>query len=112
MDADIHFIASAAANRLGDIAATQKHIYYAYGLLASIVSSGDGKARQTAFKVISVSEEYSLLNDFGAKVIKQSLVDGPCDKMDCELPDGTKVTYFFNVSVSMAAMQRQLGGEK
>jgi hypothetical protein len=112
VDADVHFICAAAANQLGDISSTEKHMYDAYGLLASITSSGDGKSPKTAFKVISVAEEYSLLNDFGAKVLQQSLVDGPCDKMECELPNGSKVTYFFNVALSMAAMERQLGEKK
>lgn len=108
VDADIHFIRASAASRLGDIAATTRHMNFAYGLLASIVSSGDGKTAKTAFRVISIAEEYSLLNDFGAKLIKQSLVEGPCDAMECELPDGSKVTYYFNVSISMDAMAREM----
>ena len=112
VDADIHFVRSGSANYLGDIVSATRHLYFAYGLLASIAESGDGKTPETAFKVISVSEEYSLLNDFGAKPIRQSLIEGPCDKMECQLPDGSPITYYFNVAISMAAMEKQMSGSK
>jgi hypothetical protein len=39
-----------------------------YGLLMSIISSGNGLAKDSAYKVISTDEEYTVMNYLGAKV--------------------------------------------
>jgi hypothetical protein len=104
VDADIHTLRSASATPLGDIKSYIYHMHFAYGLMQSVTASGDGRTPKTAFKVISVAEEYSVLREFGAQVTKQALVDGPCDKMDCKFPDGTEVTLYFDVSIPMRAL--------
>ena len=102
VDADIHTTCSAAATRLGDIRSYVHHLYFAYGLMQSVMQSGDGRTPKTAFKVISVAEEYSVLREFGATVNGQTLMDGPCDKMECKFPDGKDVTVYFDVSIPMS----------
>ena len=94
VDADMHYIRSQALTEQGDIAHYAYELYYFYGLIQSIASSGDGLGEKTAFKVISVEEEYYLLNDFGAKLIQQGL-QGHFDVMQCKLPDGKEATYYF-----------------
>ena len=103
VDADVHTVRSAAATSLGDIKSYVHHLYFAYGLMQSVMQSGDGLTPKTAFKVISVAEEYSVLREFGAEVIEQSLIDGPCDKMKCKYPDGKEVTLYFDVSIPIKA---------
>ena len=49
--------------------------YVHQGLLASSISSGDGRSLEKPFKVICVGEEYFLLRSLGAKVIQQSLIE-------------------------------------
>src|SRR6187397_1888798 len=71
VDADIHYIRSEALAVQGDIAHYAHHLYYYYGLIQSISSSGDGTSPKTAFKVISVAEEYYLLRDFQAELVTQ-----------------------------------------
>ncbi|NJK91733.1 MAG: DUF4919 domain-containing protein [Blastochloris sp.] len=84
-----------------------------YGLLQSITSSGDGLTPETAFNVISVHEEYSLIQEIGAQLEKQSLVAGPCDKMELIRKEGkVKLTLYFNVSIPMKALERQIDAEK
>ena len=111
VDADIHFMRAQALKKVGDLEGFSYHWYCFYGLIHSIASSGDGKTPETAFKVISVSEEYYLLNEIGAEVIEQSL-DYPCDVMKVLLRDGTEATFYFNVSIPMKATSRQLNPEK
>ena len=84
------------------------HMHFYYGLLASIAESGDGRAPETAMKVISVAEEYYVLRHIGATLIKQSLVDGGFDMMECEM-DGEKITFFFNVSIALNAIGKEVG---
>lgn len=103
VDADIHGVRAAAATALGDIKSYIHHLYFAYGLMQSVTSSGDGYTPKTAFKVISVSEEYSILREFGAEMTEQALIEGPCDKMTCKLPSGKTVIFYFDVSIPLSA---------
>jgi hypothetical protein len=66
----------------------------------------DGKTPETAFKVISVDEEYALLREIGAKVKEQSLV-GPCDKMQVERND-KEYTFYFDVRIPLRALRKSL----
>lgn len=111
VDAEMHVLRSSAARRLGDMKSYISHLHFAYGLMNSVTASGDGLTPATAYKVIAVSEEYALLRDMGAQVTGQSLVEGPCDKMICTMPDGKSATLYFNVAISMEATSKGLKGE-
>lgn len=111
VDAEVHYIRGQALMHQGDITHYASEFYFFYGLIQSIASSGDGKSEQTAFKVISVEEEYNLLGDFEAEPIGQTL-KGTCDIMRCKLADGTEVTYYFDTSLALAAEARQFNSQK
>lgn len=108
VDANTHLIHASAASRLGDMKDYVQHTYFAYGLMQSILQSGDGQTPETAYQVISVEEEYTVIGDFGAEVVGQSLIEGekPCDKMDCKRRSGATFTVYFDVTISMKALQR------
>jgi len=110
VDAEVYLMMAMASKELGDFKRYCQYIEPFYGLLDSITAVGDGKSPQTAFKVISVGEEYYLLREIGAKMNRQSLV-GHCDKMEIERRGGTKYTLYFDVSISLAAMHKLLGGK-
>jgi hypothetical protein len=55
-----HMVASIAHAQLGRQTESQFHRFIADGLLRSIMSQGDGKTRETAYRVIDVSEEYAV----------------------------------------------------
>lgn len=105
VDAEVHYLRGHFLKKAGDIPGSMHHFHCFYGLMRSITATGDGKSPKTAWKVISVSEEYALLNEIDAKLIDQSLVDS-CDKMHVSLPDGTETDYYFDVSISLAATAR------
>jgi hypothetical protein len=111
VDADAHFIRAQALKKLGDWAGFSYHWHCFYGLIHSIASSGDGKTPKTAFKVISVAEEYYLLDEIGAELITQSL-QHPCDVMQVRFRDGTETSLYFDVSISFEATARQLHPKK
>ena len=56
-----HMVATIAYAQLGRQQESQFHRVIADGLLKSIMSQGDGKTRETAYRVIDVSEEFALL---------------------------------------------------
>lgn len=111
VDADIHFVRAQALKRLGDWTGFSYHWHCFYGLIHSIASTGDGKSSKTAFKVISVTEEYYLLDEIGAQLIDQRL-SPPCDVMHVKMRDGSEATFYFDVTIPLAAEARLLAPKK
>lgn len=111
VDAEVHYLRAHFLKKAGDIASSMHHFHCFYGLMRSITSTGDGKSPATAWKVISVSEEYALLNEIDAELIDQSLVNS-CDKMHIKLPNGTETDLYFDVTISLAATARQFNPAK
>jgi hypothetical protein len=108
VDADIHMLRSGAATELGDIRSYVHHYYYAFGLMQSVMQSGDGLTPQPAFKVISVAEEYSVLREFRAQVTRQTLIEDVIDKMECKYPNDQTVILYFNASIPIKALEAEL----
>ncbi|MBN8422701.1 MAG: DUF4919 domain-containing protein [Verrucomicrobia bacterium] len=111
VDAEVHYLCGHFLKKTGDIPGSMQHFHCFYGLMRSITSTGDGKTAKTAWKVISVSEEYALLNEIDAELIDQSLIDN-CDKMHVKLPDGTETDFYFDVSISLGATASQFAPDK
>src|SRR5262245_38779163 len=61
VDAKVHLMRASLLLKVGDVSGHFYHRMVYYGLMTSIVTSGDGKTTKTAYKVISVDEEYTLL---------------------------------------------------
>ena len=108
VDAEVYLMVSMCMKEKGDLKSYCQCIAPFYGLLQSITATGDGKSQETAFKVISISEEYFLLYEVGAKLKRQSLV-GHCDKMEVERQGGKEYTFYFDVSVSLKATAKEMG---
>ncbi|MGH1519811.1 DUF4919 domain-containing protein [Chryseobacterium sp. JK1] len=67
------------------------------GLLEAILSSGDGLTCETGFHVISVTDEYVMMNRFQMESISQSY-KGQCDYQKFEKDKYTVPGLYFNVS--------------
>src|SRR5262249_16662077 len=109
VDSEVYVMIAMCMKEKGDLKAYCQYLSPFYGLLKSITATGDGQSPDTAFKVISVAEEYALLREIGAKVNEQSLV-GPCDKMQIERND-KKYTFYFDVRIPLRAAQKALEGK-
>jgi len=100
MDLDAHIVANIAHDRLGhaDRAAFEHAV--AKGMVDAILKSGDGKSAASPFRVISVSEEYILLNIFHLQLQSQSLVttDGAFDVMKVVGGNGVPFDIWFDIS--------------
>jgi hypothetical protein len=85
---------------VGDTVNAAKYRKIQFGLLKSIVDSGDGRTCATAWSVIQISEEYFILDMVGATLLKQSTdySAGPCDEMEVKTEEGEKKTYYFETS--------------
>ena len=101
LDINAHFVAYAAHRNLNHAEKADYHKFVFQNLLKSISSSGDGKSLETAFHVISVDEEYALLNFLGLRAAGQQKVEEKghnYDKLTVKDPKTEKVSfYYFNV---------------
>ena len=98
---DAHIALAAAYQGKKDANKEKFHAWVADGLIKSIVNSGDGKSKATAWTVISTDEEYVILRSFGLTPGTQSLLNENghyFDKMDATDPQTKKkFTLFFNI---------------
>ena len=109
-----HKFLRAACERVHDDACAAEEHFVEFGLLKSIVGTGDGKTCQTGWEVVTVDEEYFLLSMLGATPKRQSLINGPpsCDALDTSGQNGQAATYFFRIEAVLADEQRMFGGAK
>jgi len=73
LDIRAHQLAAAAYERIGDQVTAGVHGKIARGLLDSILQSGDGQSFQTAYQVITIAEEYAILEMLQIKPQSKSL---------------------------------------
>jgi hypothetical protein len=96
-DMEAHKILQQTYKVLGDTSNQKKYYEIEFGLLKSIVKSGDGKMCRTAWPVIQIKEEHFILSMLGAQKLLQQSIDrnsGLCDRMEVQTDEGTKVYYF------------------
>ena len=96
-DMEAHKILQQTYQILGDARNEKKYHAIEFGLLNSIVRSGDGKTCRTGWSVIQVAEQSFILDMLGAKLVKQTLEGGRCDRMEVDTDQGRR-TYYFEVS--------------
>lgn len=109
---DAHNISKLCYKILGKVKESGHHDFVVRGLIKSILSSGDGKSPQTAYQVITTTEEYVVLGVLGFKSKKQSLLkeDGHnYDKMEVTNPDtGEAAAIYFNVDLPFGWLKKNL----
>ncbi|MBR0872799.1 DUF4919 domain-containing protein [Bradyrhizobium tropiciagri] len=80
--------------------------------MKSVLKSGDGKSPETAFVVISIDEEYSILRAQALLRVKQALVNhggSAFDRIEAKKRDSDQlVTLYFNVDRPTAQLERML----
>jgi hypothetical protein len=95
-DMEAHKILQQTYKILGDDSNQRKYHDIEFGLLNSIIKSGDGKTCRTAWPVIQVKEEYFILDVIGATLLQQGIdnTGGLCDRMEVQTERGKQVYYF------------------
>jgi Domain of unknown function (DUF4919) len=114
VDIDAHVIIDIANTKLGNADEAKKHHSIVIGLLQSI-RTGDGKTPETAFTVITVHEEYSLIRIFGLRRQSQALIaDGGhhYDVLDVVNKEGQSQKLYFQVDRVLAAEAALLKGKR
>jgi hypothetical protein len=107
VDIDAHVLRAIALDHSGRADEGDHHRSWARGLFESVLASGDGKTPETAYQVIAVFEEYSMLRLFGYEVKGQALTRGGIDAISV-VADGDPRTVFFDPAVSFMRLEKQL----
>ena len=90
-----------ASKITGDTAMANKHYAIQFGLMHSILKTGDANSCETAWEVTQLEEEYFLMRMRGATLKRQSIEQAGkniCDKLDVVLDDGQAKTYYFKTN--------------
>src|SRR5215831_7945552 len=83
---------------LGDTTNSNKYHDIEFGLINSIINSGDGKTCETGWHVTQVEEEYFILSMMDVNFISQGLMMGgknSCDRMTVKTSEGETKSYYF-----------------
>ena len=86
--------------------------YQVFMLSSAILSSGDGLSKESAIWVISIADEYAIMNLYGLSPKMQSLIkkDGQkFDKMDLEPNKYGWESLYFNTTITETAMNKMFG---
>src|SRR5262249_8368118 len=104
VDIDAHLIRAVALKELKRLPESEHHLNWFRGLVDSVLTSGDGRTPQTAFVVISVAEEYSILRVLRVRPKRHVTLSSGIDELVVEI-DGVAGTLYFNPT----AQARRLG---
>jgi hypothetical protein len=104
VDIDAHLIRAVALKELKRFTESDHHLNWFRGLVDSVLTSGDGRTPQTAFVVISVAEEYSILRVLRVRPTRHATLSSGVDELVVEI-DGVAGVLYFNP----AAHVRRLG---
>lgn len=114
VDINAHLVSAAAYKEKGNAEKEKFHRYVAEGLIKSILNTGNGKTKETAYTVIGVDEEYVVLRVFGLIPGSQALERDNghhYDRLDATNPKTKeKVTLYFNVDKPFGALQKLFKG--
>lgn len=112
LDIDAHVLVAYAYEKSHQPEKAALHYMMGNGLLKSILASGDGRSIETAFVVISVDEEYSVLRHHHLRSETQDLVNAlghSYDVLTAQTGDThQQVTVYFNIDKVVAIESAQL----
>lgn len=104
VDIEAHCVSELCYLAMGDTSNMEYHRYMRDGLLKSILDSGDGSSRNTAYQVISISEEHILMDLLEYEPEMQVLIDGEdgrrYDLLKVRDPEtNERFDFYFDISI-------------
>ena len=98
----IHLAAEDAYRHVGNTEKADEHKAVAEKLLEALLTSGDGKTGKTAFFVLSIGEEYSIMRQLGYKPNSQALLSVGDRMFDLlrgiDTKTGNEVSVYFDIT--------------
>ena len=102
LDIEAHMSADYLYLRQDDADRSAYHRAFAKGLLDAILATGNGRSMESAFIVISVPEEYTVLKVLKLKPAQQALIQHKghwFDMFDVQHPDTGSFKLYFNIDL-------------
>ncbi len=111
LNLEAHLICRVSSDSLGETGRAEFHAWVLDGLIDAILASGDGLTQATAYHVLTVSEEYVVLDVLGLRSEQQSLQhadDGTSyDVFNVkDKNSGEKREIYFDITPMMAALDK------
>jgi Domain of unknown function (DUF4919) len=107
----LHLAAEDAYRHLGNTTKADEHKAVAEKLLDALLTSGDGKTAATAFFVLSIREEYFIMDKLGYKTSSQALVqegNGMFDVLSgTDTKTGNSVSLYFDIGSFFGGCDRK-----
>ncbi|HYL04397.1 MAG TPA: DUF4919 domain-containing protein [Thermoanaerobaculia bacterium] len=113
LDVDAHMFVAFAYEKSHEAEKAALHRTMGNGLMKSILASGNGRALETAFVVISVDEEYAVLRHYRLAPDKQDLVTTGghhYDVLRARTDTHEEATVYFNIDKVVAIEDAHLSG--
>lgn len=114
LDIEAHMAADYVCLRLGDEAQSAYHRAFARGLIDAILATGDGRDFGSAWIVLSIPEEYTVVRILGLRSTGQRLVqqDGHWfDVLSVQDPaTGETQDMVFNIDLPRGWLHENMGG--
>jgi hypothetical protein len=114
LDIDAHMFVAYAYEKSHEPEKAAPHRTVGNGLMKSILASGNGRAFETAFVVISVEEEYAVLRHYRLSSSKQELITAgghSYDVLTAQTGDThEEATVYFNIDKVVAIEDAHLSG--
>src|SRR5205085_2638842 len=113
VDIDVNAFASTVYERIGDKEKAKLHEQIMAGLIGAILGAGSGTSPSRAWPVLSVREEFLILDSLGLKkgVVSTQRIDGHDFDVHKFLnrQTGDVVTIYFNIDLPRQAQRRRSG---
>ena len=113
VDIDAHLNLTMIYDKLGETKKKEYHQYVFSSLIHLIKNSGDGESRETAYKVISVREEYNFLDAMGLKASSQGYLENEgryYDRIEAvDRRSGEEKTVYFDVTIPQSWLADNIG---
>jgi len=103
-DINSHVVKAFSLRLLGKTDQAEYHSAMGDKLVESILQSGDGNSKETAYHVFQVKEEYDFLKSMHLEVVSQNVVRDSLrsfDVLECNTRTGEKLTLYFDITVHM-----------
>ncbi|WP_044211694.1 DUF4919 domain-containing protein [Flammeovirga sp. OC4] len=111
---DLYRVCSAHYS-LGNIEEFRKYYAIYFGILEGMLATGNGTEPESAYIVITVSDEYAILNYLGMSSSSQALVKNNGHSYDIltgQYSDGEEKKVYFNVDVPLTSLNSSFTSSK
>jgi tetratricopeptide (TPR) repeat protein len=107
----IYYHTGDAYLKAGNTEKAEEYLYKYQGLITSIIATGDGKSAESAYLVISPSDEFTITQFFGYSVSQQLLQDQNghyFDILTALNKAGEEKEIYFNIDKPFGSLSKRL----